>query len=181
MANPRTSQAGASVRHVRSRTTRKSRPPSDATDQTSCVPMRGREAATVTLVLRHEPTAGCDGPQSPLCKISQRLDTLFVDIWSQNSNVRWRPRAAGTLLRGQIRNPIHRNVEVVRITSECIYHFGLMNNTSARSIHPLRRSTRNQPSLFFGWKRTGDRGPNSARSYCAQVLPKSGDMAMPVA
>ena len=27
--------------------------------------------------------------------------------------------------------------------------FGLMNNTSARSIQPLRRSMRNQPSLFF--------------------------------
>jgi hypothetical protein len=27
--------------------------------------------------------------------------------------------------------------------------FGLMNNTSARSIQPLRRSMRNQPSLFL--------------------------------
>ena len=59
--------------------------------------------------------------------------------------------------------------------------FGLMNKTSARSIHPFRKSTRNQPSLFFGWKRTGDRGPNSAKSYSFQVLPKSGENAMPVA
>ena len=33
--------------------------------------------------------------------------------------------------------------------------FGLMNNTSACSIHPDRKSTRNQPSLFFSWKRRG--------------------------
>lgn len=64
---------------------------------------------------------------------------------------------------------------------ECFQVFGLMNRTSPRSIHPFRRSTRNQPSLFFGWKRTGERGPYSARSYSAQVLPKSGEIAMPVA
>ena len=56
-----------------------------------------------------------------------------------------------------------------------------MNSTSARSIQPFRRSTRNQPSLFFLWKRQGDRGPNSLRSYCAQVLPMSGETMMPVA
>ncbi len=31
-----------------------------------------------------------------------------------------------------------------------VFHsFGLMNKTSARSIQPFLRSTRNQPSLFF--------------------------------
>lgn len=54
-----------------------------------------------------------------------------------------------------------------------------MNRTSARSIHPDLRSTRNQPLLFFLLKRTGERGPSSLRSYCVQVLPMSGEIIMP--
>ena len=56
---------------------------------------------------------------------------------------------------------------------------GLMNMTSARVIHPDLKSIRNQPSLFFSWMRVGDRLPNSFRSYCAQVLPKSGETMIP--
>lgn len=43
--------------------------------------------------------------------------------------------------------------------------FGLMKSTSACSTHPDLKSMRNQPSLFFSWKRVGDRLPNSLRSY----------------
>ena len=57
---------------------------------------------------------------------------------------------------------------------------GLMNTTSACLIQPDRKSTRNQPSPFFSWKRVGDRFPNSLRSYCAQVLPISVDTMKPV-
>src|SRR5262245_52541546 len=56
-----------------------------------------------------------------------------------------------------------------------VHPLGLMKSTSARSIHPLRRSTRNAPPAFLGSKRTGERGPNSTRSYSVQVLPKSGE------
>ena len=52
--------------------------------------------------------------------------------------------------------------------------------TAARSIQPERRSTRNQPSSFFGWKRSGERFPSSLRSYCAQVRPRSGETMNPV-
>ena len=58
--------------------------------------------------------------------------------------------------------------------------FGLMNNTSARWIHPNLKSTRNHPSLFFLLKRKGDRLPNSFRSYCAHVRPMSNEMMNPV-
>ena len=62
-----------------------------------------------------------------------------------------------------------------------IQTFGFKNSTSARSIQPLRRSMRNQPSRFLRWMRQPERGPNSLRSYCTQVLPMSGDQMMPQA
>ena len=58
--------------------------------------------------------------------------------------------------------------------------FGLMNIISARLIHPDLKSTRNHPSRFFLWKRTGDRLPNSLRSYCAHVRPISRETMNPV-
>jgi len=59
--------------------------------------------------------------------------------------------------------------------------FGLMNIISAGVTHSDRRSTRNHPSPFLRWKRQGERWPNSARSYCAQVLPMSSETMKPVA
>jgi len=56
-----------------------------------------------------------------------------------------------------------------------------MNIISAGVTHLDLRSTLNHPSLFLRWKRQGDRLPNSLRSYCAQVLPKSKEMMNPVA
>ena len=56
-----------------------------------------------------------------------------------------------------------------------------MNITSACSIQPDLKSIRNQPSLFFSWKRVGDRLPNSLRSYWAHVLPMSVETMIPVA
>ena len=61
--------------------------------------------------------------------------------------------------------------------SDC---FGFMKRISPRPIHPVRKSTRNHPSLFFLWNRTGERRPNCLRSYCAQVLPMSVEIMNPV-
>src|SRR3990170_133072 len=58
---------------------------------------------------------------------------------------------------------------------------GLMNIISAGVTQLDLRSSRNHPSLFFLWKRQGDRLPNSLRSYCAQVLPISKETMIPVA
>ncbi len=55
--------------------------------------------------------------------------------------------------------------EASRLRRRVHTSFVLMNIISAGVTHPDLRSTLNHPSLFFLWKRQGERAPNSLRSY----------------